>query len=810
MVSVTIDLACGPEPDPYDYNVSFFHNNIAGEKAYSAFYFTNSQALYRWDEPVNEEEINSREWANYLGGQVNSAEIQRVMYHLNHKTDSVLLAGYLNLSKLAPDSLKRNTFLQSLKKNREALLYYRFAKIIEPAVKPKDAWSSAITDTAYLLKTAAYALKEVSLSKSKFIKIRYYYQAQRLYHYAGNTNQAIEIYEKHIMEAQPGYYINGLTRGLRAGEEWRIGDHAKAAYLFSRLFSDFPERRIQAYQNYVNIKAAEKDVLAFARNKSETAVIYAMNGFYTPTLSTKYLKRVFNTEASSPFVEILLTREINKLEAAYVSPKLTDKLPYDNLNSDYYGYNDSLKKTKNIGKYIDELESFCTQIAREKKVKNPSFGLIAKAYLEWISGKNKAGLAQIYQINDVRLSNKLYDQKQIVKLLLLSQRIKKLDSVSGQELVPSLKWLDKKVAWELKNKGEIVRGSYDFADDYHLKRFTWSARDFYQKLLVPIYLAQHDSTKAALAMLKGMPELIGDTLRCYHENYWDDYTTVNFWQNYLHSSDLNRIIYYKRNGTGDKYLRLLTSGLKRTSFDCLYNLLGTAYLREHNYKQAISALSKIKKHSLKDFPSNGYDRLLLKSDPFMAQLKDYPKKYLNGKSKGFTKLRFAKKMYQLQVAIKKDPQKAPQYYFTMATGLYNTSYYGNAWFMIAYVYTDTETPNPKQLYYGIDLTQTINAEKLFLKARQLSKSPEFKAKCTFMAAKCRQNCYKGSDDEFVHYTFFQKHNNDFRNEIKRNDYFKQLRKSYSETHFYRIAVNECSYLRDFLAVTETNHRNNKR
>jgi len=52
--------------------------------------------------------------------------------------------------------------------------------------------------------------------------------------------------------------------------------------------------------------------------------------------------------------------------------------------------------------------------------------------------------------------------------------------------------------------------------------------------------------------------------------------------------------------------------------------------------------------------------------------------------------------------------------------------------------------------------------------------------------------------------------NDFRNEIRRNDYFKQLRKSYSETHFYITAVNDCSYLRDFLTITETNHRNNKR
>jgi len=718
-----------------------------------------------------------------------------------------LLAGYLNLKKPLPDSLKHNTFLHALKSNREALLYYRFAKIIEPAVKPEDEWTSDIIDTAYLLKNAAYALKQAGAAKSNFIKIRYYYQAQRLYYYTGNTKLSMDIYEKYIVKAKPGYYIAGLARGLRAGKELRWGDPAKAAYLFSRQFADFPERRIQAYQNYVDIKAAEKDVLAFTRNANEKAVIYAMNGFYIPIFSTKYLRKVYNTAPASPFVELLLTREINKLEAAYVTPKLTGKLPYDNLDRDYFGFDDSLKKTKNIGRYINELEGLCTQIAGEHKCKNPAFELIAKAYLEWMAAENKAATAQLGQINDAELTSSLYDQKQMVKLLLIAQRIKKLDSASEQEMVPSLKWLDQKVAQESKNKGELIRGYHDFDDEYRLKRFTWSARDFYQELLVPLYLAQHDTTKAALAMLQGMPDLKGDTLRCYHSNNWgDDYTTVNFWQYYLHSSSLRKIVSYKHKVTDDPYLQLLTSGLKRTSYDCLYNLLGTAYLREHNYKEAISALSRIKKHSANDFPSDGYDAGVLKSNPFLPRLRDYPKLYLSSKSKnGYSKLHFAKKMYQLQLAIKRNPQKAPQYYFLMATGLYNTSYYGNAWFMIAYTWTDFEGQNPVKLYYDTDLHLTSGAENLFLKARQLSNDPEFKARCTFMAAKCKQNRYKGYDNEYWNYEFNDKHTDDFRNGIRSNEYFKQLHKSYSATHFYKIAVSECSYFRDFLASVETKH-----
>ncbi|EHQ28864.1 hypothetical protein [Mucilaginibacter paludis] len=799
-LDVAIDFACGPEPDPYDYGVSFFHNNIGGDKAYRAFYFTNGQFLYDAEEPVNEEDVNSREWADYLGGMVKAHDVKKVMYHLSHKADSILLQGYLNLKKQLPDTLKHNTFLHALKRNKDALMYYRFAKIIEPGLSYKDPWRNEPVDTSFLRKNAAYAFKQAAVVKSQFLKKRYYFQAQRMYHYTGQNNEAIEVYQKYLKNTEPGYYITGLTLGLRAGEEGRIGNPAKAAYLFSKLFATFPERRVQAYENYIAIKMHGHDVTAFASNNKEKAVMYAMNGFYTHELSTRYLKKVYNIAPASPFVEILLAREINKLEGACVTPKLTDKLPYDNLNGDYYGWNDGLKKSKHINQYINELKVFCMQIANQHRCKHPEIGIVAKAYLDWMTGNNKAGIAALNQIDDAHLNTRLYDQKQLVKLLLLSQQIRKLDSISGQQLIPCLLWLDKKVAQELKTNGEPIKGMHDYGIERRLRRFTWSARDYYQKLIAPMYLSQHDTAKAALAMLKGMPTLVGDTLSCYHQNYWEDYTTINFWQNYLHSSNLRQVISYKRKRVGDPFLMVLAAGLQGISYDCLYNLLGTAYLREHNYKEAISALSKIRIHTAKEFPLASYEGPRLKSDPFAEQLKDYPKNYHTGKIGGYSKLRFAKVMYTLQLAIKRNPQKASAYYFAIATGLYNTSYYGNAWFMIAYVWSDSWSgeQHPIPFYYNQDLCKTINAERLFIKARQLSKYPEFKAKCTFWAAKCKQNRYNGADKEFFLYKFYLKHAEAYRNEITKNKYFKELRRSYPQTQFYKTAVHECSYFRDFL------------
>ncbi|HTD39488.1 MAG TPA: hypothetical protein VK671_02625 [Mucilaginibacter sp.] len=801
-ISVTIDSACGPEPDPYDYSVSFFHNDIAGGREYRAFYFTSGMPLYDEDEPVNEKDVNSREWAAYLGGKVKGADVKKAMYYLGHKTDSILLNGYLNLKNQMPDNLQTNTFLHSIRNNLAALLYYRFAKIMEPAVQTEPGWHNNPLDSNYIFKAAHDAEKEAKSTKDKFLKLRYYFQAQRLLHYTGHVKEAADIYDKYIANSHPGYYIKGLTSELRAGEEWRIGNNVKAAYLFSRIFTNFPERRVQAYQNFVWIKAPEMDLIALAKNNYEKAVIYAMNGFYTSRLSMEFLKKVYNTQPESPFVGILLAREINKLEGAYVTPKLIGKLPYNNLDGDYYGWNDYLKEEKNVGLHITELENFCSQLAEEHKCKHPEIGLLAKAYLEWVTGRNQEGFSSLGQIKNENLNAKLYDQKQMIGLLLVSQKIKKLDTATERELVPYLNWLNRKVTQELNNKGEPIAVPNDYMNE-RLLRFTWSARDFYQKLLTPMYLKQHDTTRAALAMLKGMPKLTGDTLRCYHQEFWENFTTVDFWQNYLHSSNLVKIIAYNQKAKTDPYLNVLTAGLKRTSSDCLYNLLGTAYLREHNYKKAIVALKKVRKHSENDFPSSGYESPRLKSNPFAEQLKDYPKNYHPAKTEIYSKLRFAEKMYELQKKAKQDPANASKYYYAMATGLYNTSFPGNAWFMITYVWM--EQASPENVYFKQDLIGAVTAEKYYLKARELSNDPEFKAKCTFMAAKCKQQRYKGIDDEFSDYKFFPKHDPDFQKAIRHESYFGELKKYYAKTAFYKRAVNECSYLNDFLASADTKH-----
>ncbi|MEZ2336120.1 hypothetical protein AB6735_10820 [Mucilaginibacter sp. RCC_168] len=780
---IAINVACGGEGDPYDYYVSFFHNDIQRTQEYRPFYFTSYSFLYDDEEQVSEATLNSREWAAYLGHAVKAEDVEKAMYQLKGNADTVLYNGYLDGKGALPDSLKNNSFLQSLASNKSALSYYQFAKGVEPIANVKsEYWNPKEMDTDALKKAGEEALSNANTEKDKFIKLRYLYQAQRLLHYGKYYKEAADVYDKYLVNYKTDSHVKGWALALKAGESRWLGDTVKSAYLFSKIFAAYPERRVQAYRNFNYINAKTENVLALAANKNEKAVIHAIDGFNDPALNINPLKEVYEYESSSDMVGVLLIREINKLEEQYLSATL---IP-DQTVSSYYGNLPDSSRNKAIA-HIKQLKSFCQKLSAEKKYPEYNLGNLAQAYLAWMQKDTKAGLEYLAALNGEKLSSKFNDQKQIIQLLLTAQGIQQYNEVNEATLLPSLKWLDEKVAHEITSNTSYNLGYYG------LSPFAITARNFYQAIMAPIYLKQGDTSKAAIAMLQG--DASGNKVTMASSQ------TINYWQNYLHSSALNKIIAWKKTPPANPYLHFLTQKLGRYRNDDLYELLGTAYLREHKYPEAATALNRVNEKELNKFPTNFYDEKATGADPFISQMPDYPKLLLNKNGKGYNKRQFAQAMVAYQKQIKANPKNAAASYFNMATAIYNTSTYGNAWYLISYDWSSTDYGRKSLYYYDTDYIKTSNAEKLFLQARQLSTNAEFKAKCTFMAAKCRQKQIKMpsySDFPDYNYTKLQNAEKSYDQAVRRNPYFAELQKSYGKTAYYRLAVNDCSYLRDFL------------
>jgi hypothetical protein len=857
---VAIIMACSGEPDPYDYYTSFFQPTVQEEKDYGAFYFTDYRFTYDDKEPQSEADINAQEWANYLS--IKATDVKKVMYSLDSVSKAALLQHLSNSSPL-PDSLASNTFLSAMKMfpGSEASRYLAFALEVESSANRNyDYWDPAPIDTTALFTAANTALNTAESTRDSFIKLRYYYQAQRLWHYGHDYEKARNVYEQHIEKTTSKSHVKGWALSFKAGEDRWLGDTTQAAFIFSKIFADYPERRVQAYLNYYYLHTPFNDVLQLANTPQEKANLYAIRGFSKSEIEMEDLEQVYQNDPSSPMVGVLLVREVNKLEQSYLTPALennTDAFYINNkiqkvvkaqpktrtgllilsvvlvligsmiwillvkkkISSTPFKVAGSLILIAGVGcltwftyskysqpaevngslqsqgsffvkmpdsvkvKYEDHMEkvrSFCNKLTDENKYLEPQIGLLTSAYLDFMTNKTAQGLATLAKLDGHVLSSKLNDQKQIINLLLSAQRLKTVTSVDELALLPSLKWLNKKTA----DKGERKVEEYDETPNAE-SRFAYTERNFYTYVLAPAYLRQGDTAKAALAMLKS------NNANVANYNWTIDQAVPDFWFTHLHSGEIKQLINWKTKPGPNGYISFLGSGLKKINSDKLSGLLGTVYLREHRYPQAALAFRQIKDSKLLS-NYNGEDAF--QGDPFEVTINDYPKEISNDQS---TKLTFALKMADLEAKIKADPKNATACY-RMANGLYNTSTYGNSWGLIAYTWSSLDYGRPATYYYDEDYIKASLAKRYYLQAKAMTKDPELQAKCVFMAANCEQK--QQVAPSYVNYETYEKLQKIYMASLKSNAYFSQM-KTYKSTEFFKQAVGECSYLRDYLAQT---------
>lgn len=852
LMSVAITIACSDEPDPYDYFTSFFHPDIQGKKEFGAFYFTDYHFTYSNEEPASEAAINSAEWAGYLKGGVKAADVEKIMYHL----DSAGKENAFHFFEQDPpvaDSLASSKFLWTLKaaEHADAKKYYQFAVEAELLGQSNyNYWEPAPVDTAGLKSTAAEALQSALDENDSFLKLRYFYQAQKLNHYAGNYAEAKRIYEQYIVKTASASHVKGWALALKAGEERRLGDTIQAAYLFSKVFAGYPERRVQAYRNYHYIDAPFDEVLELARTPEEKANLYAIRGFANPEIGTNDLEQVYTHAPSSALVGVLLVREVNKLEQYYLTPSL------NNTSDQFYSDRPSVtmqspqpmpvtkrwllwvggvilfsglvlliisfKKEqagrslkmmsgalmligaagivwfyvsghKNVAvgapdahqgsffvampdsvttKYnadIEKLRSFCTQLSSDAKYAEPQIGILTNAYLYFMQNKPDEGLAALKKLDQDKLSTKLDDQKQIVSLLLAAQRMKQVKAVDEAALLPALQWLNNKAVANSKQE---------------VNQMGLTQRNFYSYVLAPAYLRQGDTAKAALALLKS------DNSTGINYRYNSTMPMPDFWYHFMHSPELKQIISWKKHRPADQYMAFLTAGLEKIKDGNLYELLGTIQLREHRYQDALASFNTIKQNIAK-FKAIGATT----GDPLQVEINDYPQTVTSG----IDKFAFARRMSALENKLKADPKNADTY-FQLANGIYNTSAYGNSWNMISYEWSSTDFGRGPLYYYDADYIKTSLAEKYYIKARDLSTNPEFKAKCTFMAAKCKQKQYE-APSFLEDYDTYEKREKAYHKQLTGNKYFTDLNE-YKSTRFYKEAMEECSYLRDFIKLSD--------
>ncbi|TCD27391.1 hypothetical protein EZ456_09345 [Pedobacter psychrodurus] len=791
---IAVNLACGGEIDPYDYYISYFHNNIEGDE-YTPFAYNQMVYLNSETDIESEPDINSREWAKYLS--IKKDDVLKVMYKTDSATDVKLVNFDGNIS-LLPDSLQQNSFIQALSKRKESLKYYQFAKSCEPLANVDfSLWDPKPRDTTAMGSKAKEAVKLTEAEKDDFLKLRYAYQAERMFHFAGSHAESKSTYEKYIKSTKQNSAVKGWALALYAGSTRRLGNPEESAFLFSKVFASNPERRVQAYKNYYYTSSPVNGALKYAKTNNEKANIWAINGFGDADSGIESLNKVYQYEPKSQLNGALLVREVNKLEQDLIEANDIAKIGYNYYFSDNGNpkYKDSLK---NINlKHLNEIRNFAVKLATEKKYPQPELGTLTAAYLSWMENKDFLASNYLAILKPDKLPERLRDQYRITDLLIKAKNIKKGNPFNENDLLPALKWLDEK---RFAENSAQPKGPYYYDTDRASKRFSRTTRNFYQQILAPAYLNMGDTAKAALAMVKGDLEYKTLKENSLFQNM--SYQSIAFWQKNLSPKSMQGLAVYKTKATGNDVTALLASALNQLKNDDFYELYGTTYLRTHQYDKAVQMFTKVSPNYKYFNPENWYgeeSNSKLYANPFIETINDYPKKYVTAKA-SISKKAFAAEMLRLQKLTISDKKNAALYYYKMANAVYQTGYYGNSWFLISYDWSSYDNSNPTKYVYDGDYKKAQTAKAWYLKARALSTNADFKAKCTFMLAKCMQKQIIMNASPLSFY-YYDKKDVKWRNFIKanyNNPYLKELRFNYAKTPFYTVAAGECSYLGDFI------------
>ncbi|MEZ4888531.1 MAG: hypothetical protein R3E32_27655 [Chitinophagales bacterium] len=347
LLFTTIDiLACGPMEDPYENRVTFFNADVVSDTSYRIAYWDAGR--YRqelpWDATLAQRHsYNVADWQRYFEGKPNADDIAAVVYD----ADTILLQKLYNqiafgkpYNIVAPE-WKNNTLLQYLyqTKDIDAINYLVTAKQCEPFAA-YDPWNETEKDPTKTNRLIQDVLVRLQSCRTDFIKLRYAYQAIRLALYTGRYEEAIDIYTKKASSIIGKNSENGdligqsiiryWTMALRAGAHKRLGQNPPAMYGFSRIFLESPDKKELALQNFEYTGEQDWQLMLelSSRVPGSAAALWMLRGLKNKEqLDLEVLQKMYEEAPESGILEVMLIREINKIEQLLLSPSMTKAVP---------------------------------------------------------------------------------------------------------------------------------------------------------------------------------------------------------------------------------------------------------------------------------------------------------------------------------------------------------------------------------------------------------------------------------------------------------------------------------------------------
>lgn len=760
---VNSSRGCWYYPGEEEYRVFLFNPDVSGVKGMEKMYFTTAllnESYLDSSGHNGDADRNLSEWFLYCREKATLGAIDTV---LNYTSPEVFF-GFLKSEDKYKDLLIKNSFMNYLRKpeNKEALMYLLYAKKYEHLNFSQDpweeySWSWVKDDNAmYQLKLEGAHLFRQTVDT--FLRDRYAFQLVRASRYVGLYEEAIQWYDSVFERSTGKTVVKYWALSHKASCTHFRGDPAYADYLFSQVFELSDEKSERAAQGFAG-KDLEK-TLAYCKNNRERANVHIIRELRNPGRALKGIKEIFATDPASGKLEVLMGREISKLEDWLLTSKYTEFGPAS------YSYSQENKQSDLA--YLKELRSFVAKAAFSKKTGNPSFWLLTLSHLyflenDFAKGKETLALASLAKGKTERIEMQIRYSNALLTVYDSQTMTDSLES----ELYKDLQYLE--------------------THKKHMKNFD----RHYSNLLLAVqhhYKSQSEIWKAGLLQSRVKSEIR------YHPNRWCYSHYFNFLDAFASEADMDTIIALLNKKKKTPFEKYLVATVDEDKYR-LMDLQGTKYLRKNRLRKALSIYRRIP-DAFWNSDQYAY-KYYLDANPFYVDVRR-AEQHMPGYADTvrYNKRQFVEKLLEYLTKAEAYPGKKDQYYYLAANAYYNMSYYGNSWMMHKYWWSigdmDSHEEDNRldmgydnQAYFGCE-----RARRFYMKAYHASQDKKLKALCLAMAGRCAYNM--GSFR-----AIFIKHKERQLSSGK-NYYYSLLEKKYPE--YYKKLILECAPSEEFLPV----------
>lgn len=725
------------------YNISFFPSSLGYDSLVKEYLFTDCfSGQVNCEEPEELQSklktINLHEWKAYLGNNLSSSAIEKIVYQATLEELEVVEQ---KLRKGESLSIK-DQFLNYLSNSDllDILSYIIYAKRCEPFAVLVDPWSTetiAERNPNRMQLLIEEGLNRIEKVKDPFLKLRYGYQIVRLAHYAGLNEECVRYYDRWVAPANSDSYLFYQSMRHKAAALKRLGRIAESLHLLSLVFDQYqPLLRAVCQEFFIPDPEMWEKTLALDLHPHRQATLWFIRFLkQADRLDMEPLRQMVQLEPKSSRTEMMLVQQINKIEKNLVTAEAF-----------FPGYGLSQTNQSYIRDLLELIDG-----TDKSRLRQPALWQLAAGYMAIL-------LKEYEQADDYfDLAEKSPARNQLIPEVLsmlhqLSQlaRTDRITASLESSILPSLQWV---LSLKPQYNQTIVQKSLLL-------------------LLAQKYLSQGEFAKGFC---------------CYQMAGYKN--VINVARNHATADQFAQFVKYLQTDHRSAYDTFLTAQFKKEQ-DHYYYHLGHKYLAEGKFDEALSSYRQISvSYGVKEY---------LCTTPFSDSVYD-PKTGLNREwSTAINKKDFIKKVIDLLEEAKQYPERAGNYYFQIGNGFFDAGDFYNDGFSnslvvlsdnLRYPFFDDQRmkslkhPSPYHEWAN-PWAKRIIAWSCYDTAMSVTKDPELAAKCCFLAA--------ASQTSFSSHYEFAPPGKD------RYYYYRLMEQKYRETKYYQEVIQECATLRNYL------------